>query len=221
LSSLPAEEAARANFYGLLARLFYAPPDAALLQALADADGLRADNVVLRDAWDALTKAAAHADVEALREAYDEAFIGTGKSPVSLYTTAYTLRYASEAPLVSLREELAELGLARRRSTHEPEDHIAALCDAMRHLVGSDEDTLARQAQFFDRWIAAAARPLCAAVAEHLPGTFYEDVARFAQAFFEVERSAFEMLDAAAAPRRSGSSRRPGAHHPGQERRIP
>ncbi|MGH8733149.1 MAG: molecular chaperone, partial [Burkholderiales bacterium] len=32
---IPAEEQARANLYGLLARLFYAPPDAALLKAIA------------------------------------------------------------------------------------------------------------------------------------------------------------------------------------------
>jgi TorA maturation chaperone TorD len=205
----------------LLARLFHAPPDAALLQALAVANGLAADDVVLRDTWEALTKAAAHADVEALREAYDRVFIGTGKSPVSLYTTAYTLRHARETPLASLRLELAELGLARHPSSHEPEDHIAALCDAMRHLVAFDDDAVARQARFFDRWIAAAAEPLCGAVARHLPGTFYESVARFAQAFFEVERSAFQMIDAAATPRRAGLSRQPRAHNPGQERRIP
>ena len=36
------EEQARANFYGLLARLFYSPPDAAFLKALAMADELDA-----------------------------------------------------------------------------------------------------------------------------------------------------------------------------------
>ena len=38
--TLPAEEVARANFYGLLARLFYAPPDAALLRNKAYARSL-------------------------------------------------------------------------------------------------------------------------------------------------------------------------------------
>ena len=41
--TLPPEEVARANFYGLLARLFYAPPDAALLEALAGAGDLEAE----------------------------------------------------------------------------------------------------------------------------------------------------------------------------------
>lgn len=205
---LPAEELARANFYGLLARLFFAPPDATLLEGLAGAEGLTADDAVLRDTWQALIEAAVHADVETLREAYDSAFIGTGKAPVSLYTTAYTLRFASEAPLVALRAELAELGLARHESSHEPEDHIAALCDAMRHLIATQECDISRQARFFNRWIAPATQPLCDAIAEHRRGTFYEHVARFVQAFFELERSAFDLF-AAATPRRTGSSEEP------------
>ena len=36
--TLPPEEVARANFYALLASLFYAAPDAALLAALAGAE---------------------------------------------------------------------------------------------------------------------------------------------------------------------------------------
>ena len=52
-----------------------------------------------------------------------------GKAPVTLYTCAYSIKYSNEAPLVDLRAELAALGLARRESVSEPEDHIAALCD--------------------------------------------------------------------------------------------
>ena len=207
VGTLPPEEVARANFYGLLARLFFAPPDAALLEALAVAEGLAADDAGLRDAWERLIEVAANAEVEAVREAYDSAFIGTGKSPVSLYTIAYTVRFASETPLVSLRAELAELGLARHQSSHVPEDHIAALCDAMRHLVLVESDAIGRQARFFDRWIAPAAPQLCDAIAQHLRGSFYEHVARLAQAFFEVERSAFEMLATAPTPRETTSSR--------------
>lgn len=193
METLAPEERARANFYGLLARLFYAPPDAALLEGLAGAEELAGDEGVMRDAWQALVSAAARADVEALREAYEIAFIGTGRSPVTLYTTAYTLRSASEVPLVALRADLLELGLARHRSSHEPEDHIAALCDVMRHLIATQERGLAQQARFFNRWIAPAAQPLCGAIAKQQRNDFYEFVALFAEAFFELERSAFEM----------------------------
>jgi len=66
---LAAEEAARAAFYGLLARLFYAPPDTALLEALAGAGGLDADEGSLADAWQGVVRAAAVADSETEREA--------------------------------------------------------------------------------------------------------------------------------------------------------
>jgi len=220
--TLPPEELARANFYALLARLLFAPADATLLEALARADGLSADDADLRDRWQALIKAAVHADADALREAYDDAFIGTGKSPVSLYTTAYTTRFESEAPLVALRAELADLGLARHASSHEPEDHIAALCEVMRHLVVAEDGELWLQARFFSHWIAPAAQPLCDAIATHLRGTFYEEVARLAQGFFELERSAFDMFSSAAPggpDRRESRARRmrQDEHH----RRVP
>jgi TorA maturation chaperone TorD len=205
VETLPPEELARANFYGLLARLLYAPPDAALLEALAGADTLLADEAAMGDALQALAQAAAVASLQAVREAYESTFIGTGKAPVTLYTTAYTLRYSSEAPLVALRADLAALGLSRHESSHEPEDHIAALCDTMRHLIATQEPELAQQSRFFSRWIAPAARPLCEAIGTPRSGPFYEHVGHFAQAFFELERSAFEIFGAGT-PRRIRSS---------------
>src|SRR5437867_7098831 len=148
--SLPPEEQARANFYALLARLFYAPPDAPLLKALA-AEDLAAEDETLAAAWRQLARAAGMADAEAVREEFDTAFVGTGKSPVTLYTSAYSIRYSNEAPLAELRGELAALGLARRAQAAEPEDHIAALCDTMRHLIAEEEHDLDDQKRVFDR----------------------------------------------------------------------
>jgi TorA maturation chaperone TorD len=184
------EEAARANFYALLARLFYAPPDAALLQAIAG-QTIEGD---LADSWNGLARAAADADAEAVREEYETAFIGTGKAPVTLYTSAYTIRYSSEVPLAELRAELSALGLARRAEVREPEDHIAALCDTMRHLVAEQKRELDEQRRFFNRWIAPAADRLCAAIDTNANTCFYVSVARFAKAFLTLEQAAFEML---------------------------
>ena len=212
-ATLPApEEAARANFYGLLARLFYAPPDAALLETLAGAEDLGGDEGLVPDAWQALVWAAARADVHAVHEAYESAFAGARRSRVSLYATAYTRRRSSKAPHLALRAELAGLRLARRGSSDEPEDHIAALCDVMRHLIQTRKRGLARQDRFFNRWIAPAAQPLCDAVAKQLSGSFYEYVARFAGAFFEIERSAFQ-ISAAQKARRFGSWNEPDTGH--------
>src|SRR6266850_1497703 len=57
--SLPPEEQARADFYALLSRLFYTPPDAGLLQRLANADELEAEDEMLATRWRELTAAAA------------------------------------------------------------------------------------------------------------------------------------------------------------------
>ena len=53
------EDRARADLYALIATLFYAPPDAGLLQALAEADEIvgEDDSVALAEAWGALQRA--------------------------------------------------------------------------------------------------------------------------------------------------------------------
>jgi TorA maturation chaperone TorD len=192
--TLPPEELARANFYALLARLFYAPPDAQLLQTLGATMDIDAEDGGIAEAWQGLARAAADADPEEVRDEYDTVFVGTGKSPVTLYATAYSIRYASEAPLAELREALARLGLARREGAAEYEDHIAALCDTMRHLIAVQKRDLAEQRRFFQRWIEPAAESLCNAIEAEPRTAFYKPVARFAKAFFDIERNAFEML---------------------------
>jgi len=192
--SLPPEEVARANIYGLLARLFYGPPDAQLLETLAGASGMDAEDGAIGPAWERLCLAAGKTDNEAVREEYDTVFVGTGKAPVTLYTCAYSIRYATEAPLAELRGELSVLGLARREAVSEPEDHIAALCDSMRHLIAVQKRDLPTQSAFFKRWIGATAGPLCDAIEAEPNLSFYKSVGRFAKAFFDIEQSAFEML---------------------------
>jgi TorA maturation chaperone TorD len=192
--SLPPEEQARANFYALISRLFYSAPDAGLLAALAQADELDADDEIIASSWCDLTKAAANAEPEAVREEYEAAFIGTGKAPITLYTSAYSVRYSNEMPLAALRGELAALGLGRRTDAAEPEDHIAALCDVMRYFIAEQERDLAEQRRFFERWIDPIVEPLCNAIEASELTAFYKRVGRMAKAFFSLERSAFEMI---------------------------
>ena len=194
--TLPPEEAARANLYGLLAHLFYASPDAKLLDAIAAAEepDVEAADEGIGEAWRELSRAAASADPETVREEFEAMFVGTGKAPVTLYTSAYSIRFSNEAPLVDLRAELAALGLGRKSNVHEPEDHIAALCDVMRHLVAEQKRDLAEQQRFFTRWIAPISAPLCTAIQTNEGTSFYKAVAHFAKTFFDLEQSAFEML---------------------------
>jgi len=190
--SLRPEEQGRANFYALLSRLFYAPADAGLLVALGQADELEADDEIIAARWRELAKAAATANPDAVREEYETAFVGTGKAPVTLYTSAYSIKYTNETPLVLLRGELATLGLVRRNEAGEPEDHIAALCDTMRYLVSERE--FPEQQRFFARWIQPISEPLCNAIEQSEHTAFYKTIGRLAKAFFSLEHSAFEML---------------------------
>ncbi|MBV9189357.1 MAG: molecular chaperone TorD family protein [Betaproteobacteria bacterium] len=190
--SLTPEDLARANFYALLSRLFYGPPDAGLLAALAQSDDLEADDKTIAACWSELATAAASADAQAIREEYERAFVGTGKAPVTLYASAYSIKYTNETPLALLRGELATLGLVRRNEVGEPEDHIAALCDTMRYLVTERE--LSEQQRFFTRWIQPSAEPLCNAIEQSEQTVFYKTIGRLAKAYFSLEQSAFEML---------------------------
>jgi TorA maturation chaperone TorD len=192
------EDQARGEFYALLARLWYTAPDAALLQAIASGDDLPAEGAqtALAEAWRQLRAAAAAADPETVRVEYDTVFIGTGKAEITLYASGYLVETARERVLVALRDELGELGLARTGATQEPEDHFAALLEAMRHLVasGSGDAALQRQRKFFTRYLQRAYNSLIHEVAASARTDFYKYVAGVTKAFCDLEASSLEML---------------------------
>ena len=101
---------------------------------------------------------------------------------------------AAETLLAQLREQLSGLGLARRSESAEPEDHIAALFEVMRHLIADPKRDLEEQKRFFERWIWPVVQPLCDAITKSELTPHYRPVAKFARAFLELEHSAFEML---------------------------
>jgi TorA maturation chaperone TorD len=190
------EDQARAGYYALLARLFYAGPDVGLLAAIVGAEGPEDRQSALSEAWNALAAAARETDVEAARLEYDQLFVGTGKAEVTPYATFYLSETGREKILVRLRSELASLGLRRADSSPEPEDHIAALFDVMRHLIslGSGESELHDQQDFFSRYIARSFGPLCDATSASAKADFYRHVARFARSFLYVESEALKVF---------------------------
>jgi TorA maturation chaperone TorD len=188
-----AEEQTRADFYALLGRLLYAGPDAEVLAALASADELVAEgDSPVAVAWRALVTAAGAADDEAARAEYDAVFVGVGKALVTPYASFYLVPTGREKVVVELREMLAARGLARAEHAHEPEDHLAALCDVMRHMVSAG--ALEDQKRFFDRFLRRAYPAFCDAVLGCPEANFYKPVARFARAFFDLEFESFEMV---------------------------
>ncbi|MEA3192904.1 MAG: hypothetical protein QOD26_1237 [Betaproteobacteria bacterium] len=193
--TLPPEEAARANLYGVLARLFYAPPDEQLISELQLGRDSGADDASpLASAWRAMIDASRTAFPAALRDEHTLLFVGTGKCEVTPYLSKYVLRHTSDSPLVELRQLLDAWGISRREGVAEYEDHIAAVCETMRFSIAVQQRSPEEQKLLFDRFLYRGATVFCSAVTASKEARFYRLVANFAQAFLEVEKSAFEMM---------------------------
>ena len=193
--ALEAEDIARANLYGLISRLFYAPPDPNLLAEIGrSARGGEEDGGGLVAAWRSLQEACRSAYPAVVRQEYDSLFVGTGRSEVSPYVSGYAEATAPDRYLVRLREQLGAWGLARRTGIGEVEDHVSGISDSMRWLI-ENHRSLADQRQFFEGFVYRGASAFCAAVQKSTSANFYKAVATLASSFLEIERMAFEMAD--------------------------
>jgi TorA maturation chaperone TorD len=190
---LQPEDEARAAIYGLIARLFYAPPDGSVLAQLLHAGAFEGGKVPVAAAWRELVEAARVAFPVVLENEHTELFVGTGKAEITPYLTHYTILYATDNPLVELRQQLKRWGMARRDNASEPEDHISGICEAMRFAIAVQHRSIEEQKAFFDAFIYRGAIAFCDAVSASAKAGFYRRVAQFARAFFELEREAFEM----------------------------
>ena len=191
------EDRARAEHYAVLSRLFASAPDAEFLRKLpALAAVWGGSGNALGQAWLMLRDAALNTDAEQLEDEYTRLFLTIGRPDVMLFGSFYMAGFLMEGPVVELRADLAELGLGRRLGVTESEDHIAALCDVMRHLIvtGPDAAGLGRQQLFFTRHIAPWFEALCDALERAPDARFYPRTAPLVRAFFEIERLAFDML---------------------------
>lgn len=190
------EDAARANLYALIGRLFYDAPDSIFLAQMCHAEAEPAgNNAPLDRAWRALRDACGSAYPVVVKQEHDTLFVGVGKSEVTPYTSHYVTGNSPDRHVVRLRERLDQLGLARRGAAFEVEDHVSGVCDVMRILV-EDGHPLVEQCLFFKEFIYSGVIPFCEAVAIATSAAFYRCVAEFARAFLEVERQAFEMHEA-------------------------
>ena len=197
-SSALDEETARAELYGLLAQLFYAPPGPELLANLrVAATEAPAAGGFLEEPWRALVGVARELRDDAINDEYNALFGGVGKPEVYLYGSHYLSGFLNEKPLARLRTELASLGLARDEAMSDTEDHIAYLCEVMRYLIAGDDvavANLARQQSFFAAHLQPWVAPLCDAIARQPKARFYVAVAELTRAFASVEAQGFDML---------------------------
>ena len=192
------EEQARADIYALLARMLHAAPDASMLSALASADAIVAGQAghPLDRAWERLVLAAGVMHEDAVADEFSALFISVGTPRLNPYASLYLAGFINEKPLAALRDDLARLGLGRTPGQREMEDHLAALCEAMRLLIGGGVVPLARQRRFFDTYIAPWYRRCLHDIRSAPEANFYRLVADFAEAFLDVEAGAFALDDA-------------------------
>lgn len=193
------EELARAELYGLLARLWLAPPDAALLQQFAVAVTQAPDaGAHLEAPWQALVAAMRATTAAEAADEHEALFHGVGKPEVFLYGSFYLTGFLNEKPLAALRTELQALGLTRDATRGETEDHVSYVLEVMRYLIAGDDVAvcnLEQQRRFFRAHVQPWIGDLCDAVQAHPRARTWAALAGFTRAFVEVEAQAFDLLE--------------------------
>lgn len=198
VSSALDEETARAEIYGLLAALYYAPPAPALLAQLRVAvTQAPVAGAFLEEPWRSLVAIARELDDATIADEFHALFGGVGKPEVYLFGSHYLSGFLNEKPLAVLRTDLAELGLTRDEHMPETEDHIAYLCEVMRFLIAGDDMAvcnLTRQQAFFAKHLQPWVSDLCDTLAAHPESRFYAALAAFTRAFMSVEAQGFDLM---------------------------
>jgi TorA maturation chaperone TorD len=194
------EELERAELYGLLARLWFAPPDAALFEQFAVAVTEAPQRGSFLEApWQALVGAMRTAGEQDAAEEFEALFVGIGKPEILVYGSSHIAGSLNERPLVALRADLAELGLTRDSAIGETEDHVAFLFEVMRFLIAGDDVAVCNlegQRRFFrahiQPWVASS---LADTVLQHPRARLYAALAAFTRAFIQVETQGFDMIE--------------------------
>jgi TorA maturation chaperone TorD len=198
VSSALDEETARAEVYGLLAALFYAPPSPELLAQLRVAvTEAPAAGGFLEEPWRQFVGVVRELGDEQVANEYDALFGGVGKPEVYLFGSFYQSGFLNEKPLAALRGDLATLGLARDETMSETEDHVACVCEVMRYLIAGDDVEIAnltQQQKFFSTHLQPWVPAMCEAISAHPKARFYAASAAFTAAFVSVETQGFDLM---------------------------
>ena len=193
------EELARADLYGLLARLWLSPPDEELLQQFRVAvTEPEVPGAALSAPWHDLVAAMRDTSVTEAADEYDALFMGVGKSEVMLYGSFYLAGTLNEKPLAQLRQHLATLGVTRDAGAAETEDHVAFVFEVMRYLIAGHDVAvcnLEQQRRFFRTQVQPWVEALCDAIEVHPRANLWRTVAAYTRAFIQVETQAFDLIE--------------------------
>lgn len=193
-------EIERAEIYGLLARLWLAPPDTELLTQFSVAvTEAPVQGAFLEGPWQTLVNAMRSTTLEVVQSEYAALFYSPGKAEVFPYGSYHLVGALNERPLVALRADIAALGLVSSAAEGETEDHVSFLFEVMRYLIAGDDLSvcnLEQQRRFFrshiQTWVGAS---LCEGVEANPKAKVYGAVASFCRAFIEVETQGFDMIE--------------------------
>jgi TorA maturation chaperone TorD len=188
-----ADSELRASTYRLLATLFAGPPSQDLLDMLKEVD-VGDEDAPLAPAWRMLALAARQTSVAAVDDEYHALFVGITRGEVMPYGSWYLTGFLMERPLAELRQDLQELGYARREEVKEPEDHVAALCETMSMLILDKDIGTGRHKRFFDDhiepWMVRFFQDLQAAETAE----FYGAVGLLGEEFLQIDKQYLGML---------------------------
>lgn len=189
---LPAEEQQyRAEAYRLIAAMLRSPPDALFMEQISGLSEVAAPDE-LGISMSMLGLAARSSTHQAVADEFHQLFIGLGRGELVPYASWYLTGFLMEKPLGELREHLMRLGFERQNGVHEPEDHIAALCEVMSILIQEDRPH-AESAVFFETHLAPWGDRFFADLSQARAAVFYRNLGRFGAAFIELEGRYFSM----------------------------
>jgi TorA maturation chaperone TorD len=185
------EERSRADFYLLLSRLLGAVPDDELFGVIQT---LGVDETAIGRALNQLKILSMNTEVKVAAEEYDELFIGVTQGELVPFKSYYLTGFLNEKPLAELRDDMAELGIAKSDLVAEPDDHIAFLLEMMHGLiVGSfgEPSTVLEQNKFFENHLACWAPRFFEDLEIAEAANFFVPIGRIGKLFIEVESEAF------------------------------
>lgn len=195
------EDLARADLYGLIARLFHQPPDQQLLDQIAasipQGQESKVDDAPLAKVWDDLVELSKNNPAKAWHEEFDRNFISVGRPNVILNGSFYMAGHLNEKPLVEIRRALDGFGLESAEEVTETEDHISALCEVMRYLIAGDDveiSNLTNQGKFFNEHIRPWYDELCDGIDSIPDMHLYRSVAALTREFLAIESQGFDMI---------------------------
>ena len=186
------EQHYRSSVYKMLAGLMRTAPDKNTLDNISVFAGIEQQEDELVLAMSMLGVSATASDAGAVDDEFHALFIGLGRGELMPYASWYLTGFLMERPLSALRDELAVLGFERSDNVHEPEDHIAALCEVMAMMI--DEGfSINQQEKFFNAHISSWQDSFYKDLSQAESSVFYRSVGRFGQAFSAFEKKYLTM----------------------------